>query len=78
MSEWNHLICERCYISQRGEFAVGPDGPMLTGIQIPVQITGSHRTVGPCCFCGELTIMGIFVRRDPGEVNCEGDHSRWF
>lgn len=29
---------------------------------------------GPCCFCGGMTITGIFVRRDENDVLCRGRH----
>jgi len=30
---------------------------------------------GYCCFCGELTISGIFTRADPDTTLCRGKHA---
>lgn len=58
MSEkWDHVICSDCYAERH---------PGRT----------AHRTaggvdLGECCFCGEETDEGIFVRADPAITNCQ-------
>jgi hypothetical protein len=59
MSNWNHAQCEACWITAETTF--DDDGNAL--------IRRPHRLVGPnvevCCYCGGLTIVGIYRREDP-------------
>lgn len=75
MSQWTHRICERCWFD-------GPYGTLDDGAyRQPTQIIDP--TPGPCCFCGGMTITGIFIRANPfspprddttSGVICAGDH----
>ncbi len=63
--EWTHAICERCWF----------DGP---GCNAEGQYRMPSRTArpepGPCCYCGGLTIAGIFVRADGDTLMCLSRH----
>lgn len=53
MAEWTHSICEQCWKKLHGDRA-------------PTVATGSlHET---CCFCGQHTVAGIYVRHDPKDL----------
>lgn len=86
---WTHRVCERCWFDgsewlersenitdrsfeARSVEPVGriPDQPEL--YRTPVQVKDTE--IGVCCFCGLLTVTGIFVRRDPEAVMCHGEH----
>lgn len=54
---WNHVICDRCW-----------DKEELNRRPVRVRDEGETR----CCWCGGVTVSGIFVRRDPGSLPCEG------
>ena len=51
MSAWNHSMCEACWV------AYNPDRWPVRVIDLDV----AHI----CCFCGDPTWVGIFVREDP-------------
>ena len=51
MSEWTHPQCEACWV------AYNPD-------RWPVRVMDLD-TAYICCFCGDPTWVGIFVREDP-------------
>ena len=57
MSKWTHRICPECWNAQH------PDKPTSLG-----RGAGTDR----CCYCGEDTAGGIFVRADPWMVRCQG------
>lgn len=61
MSFWTHAICWKC-------FQVRVPGAT------PVTSTGLNRKK-VCCFCGEETMDGIFVREsgDAVELRCKGE-----
>lgn len=69
MSRWTHRICRGCWTEHlqptHGE---------------PVTIAPRMcPEVEPCCWCGaELTrndfVRGIYVRKDPDNLACKGDH----
>ena len=58
MSNWTHACCNLCWLAREGE-------------RIPVRVRESEET---CCFCGDVTESGIFVREDPNSVrqHCPG------
>ncbi len=60
MSEWTHNICDRCW--RRRE----PNRTPVLG-EMGVEI---------CCFCGDATQAGIYVRHDPKDpmLKCGGEH----
>ncbi len=58
-SPWNHSTCEPCWeLANPGRF--------------PVRIKPRLEEV--CCFCGDKSTSGIYVREDPGKVCCKGEH----
>jgi len=66
MSRWTHIICENCWWRIRSD-------------RQPVRYTVRLKPF-PCCFCGEPTQSGIFVRGDPKTVKCGGEgvyHDEW-
>jgi hypothetical protein len=60
MSPWSHVICTDCWNTQH------PD-------KEPV-VLAELLTPETCCFCGQLTDSGIYVRHDPNEALCKGVH----
>lgn len=50
---WTHSICVPCWNKRE------PDRP-------PVTVVEKEQNI--CCFCGELTDSGIFVREHPSKV----------
>lgn len=55
-SRWNHPVCEACFDS------------MYPNKQ-PVKVI--QREIHPCCSCGSRTTSGIYIRREPSELeNC--------
>jgi hypothetical protein len=54
---WTHAQCEDCWAKAH------PEG------RVPVRI---RDTAHPeeCCFCGNATTAGIFVRHDPRDLSC--------
>lgn len=60
---YNHPICDRCWFARNPRLA-------------PVRLgngDGDHSRVR-CCFCGEATMSGIFVRMDPWELPKHTEH----
>ncbi len=55
MSNWTHNICILCY-------------QKLYPGRTPVLVDNDE--VERCCFCGYMNTSGIYVRRDPKEMNC--------
>ena len=53
---WQAPCCERCWITDVG---ARPGGE----IEVPVRLT--EPDIETCAFCGNLTIFGVYVRRDP-------------
>lgn len=69
---WTHPICERCWIERESvweELANGTE--QLVEVRKPstLRIT----TIEECCFCKQITIMGIYVRHDPKKLQCNHD-----
>lgn len=66
MSLWNHQMCGECWIER----------------EVKSDIAASHRVIrcpvllldvpaGVCCFCGQRTRIGLFIRHDPKELSCK-------
>ena len=53
MSEWTHPICMNCWKRDK-------DG------RTPTRVVDSD--LEHCCFCGDVTQDGIYVRHDPTEI----------
>jgi len=47
---WTHLMCDRCW-------------DRIAGPRVAVRVHDGE--LSPCCFCGEATASGIYVRADP-------------
>lgn len=61
MSEWSHSICDDCWLIKCGE-----EGEL----RLPVRVKYEHRDEETCCFCGEKTMSGIYIRQDPAKMDC--------
>lgn len=59
-SSWNHNICLPCWTKARG----APDREIFEE---------GHRDT--CCWCGTENGFGIYVRHDPKQLRCYGDHN---
>lgn len=59
-SKWTHVVCGTCY----DKMYPGREPARLRDV-----------TEERCCFCDGPTNEGIFVRADPNETLCKGDHS---
>lgn len=57
-NNWTHAICALCWNKQN------PDKPIKTELYT----SGEQDT---CCFCGEATRSGIYVRGDPTTVHTD-------
>jgi hypothetical protein len=57
MSQWNHLLCEKCWNEEH------PDRRAMI-------VTSSGPDA--CCRCGEKTGSGIYVRAKPDTMRCKG------
>ena len=61
MSAWTHTICRPCWDK------LNPD-------REPVRVKNAQTE--PCCYCGNETFSGIYVRKDPDELPlCKGHPS---
>lgn len=58
MIRFNHVCCPRCWSSTH-------DHPPFRVLDAPLE---------KCCWCGELTGAGIYVRQNPDHVPCLGEH----
>lgn len=60
MSNWTHPICDPCW----AEIAPGRE---------PFRFLENSRELEVCCFCGDETESGIYVRHDPSRaLHCTG------
>ena len=59
MSKWTHAICVECWDLRE------------PGKQPVTVLDGSEEV---CCFCGQPTRAGIYVRENPGGLLCKGEH----
>lgn len=58
MSDWTHACCNLCWLAREGE-------------RIPTRMRNPDEET--CCFCGDLTESGIYVRENPAAVrHCPG------
>lgn len=73
MAQWNHAICERDWINRRATWTPLPKGgEALESVPQPVRL--KEPSLELCCFCGEPTIFGVYLRHDPNdtELACHG------
>lgn len=65
-------ICERCWLDENTVWepeGVDEDGNIvskLSGVAIPENLQTGNVYI--CCMCSDLTIVGLFVERDPETV----------
>ena len=59
MSRWTHSICVECWNKQNPARSASRAG-------------GGEPDV--CCWCGKQHDSGIYVRSDPEELRCKGNH----
>jgi hypothetical protein len=59
MSTWTHSICSGCWNKKNPS-------------REPVRMKGAP--IEKCCYCGQPTSMGIFIRESPETVPCKGSH----
>lgn len=53
MANWTHCICQMCWTKLYGD---------------RIAVTVKNAPFETCCFCGEETKAGIYVRYDPKEL----------
>jgi hypothetical protein len=58
-SKWNHSMCVICWYEKNPE-------------REPHVITDADEDT--CCFCGLKSKAGIYVREDPKDLRCKGEH----
>jgi hypothetical protein len=58
MSRFTHLVCEDCW-------------KQIEPGRVPVRVIDSR--TNECCFCGQITNSGIFVRRNPADLSCNAE-----
>jgi hypothetical protein len=61
MSRWTHAVCDDCWKTEH------PD-------QSPYRFTMTARFTEKCCYCGNSTDSGIYIRTPPDTVGCGGEH----
>lgn len=65
-------LCERCWLFETTKWepqSVDENGRAyvkIVGVALPPRI--SNPSVDECCMCGEITVVGIYVMRDPEMV----------
>ena len=59
MAEWNHLMCAACWNDDERH--------------VNKAVEGAWSEAEPCCFCGNPTTSGIYVRHDPTKLECVHD-----
>lgn len=62
---WTHRMCGECWLEKKLIFHENGDIEFTP----PVQVKGVEPA--QCCFCGQTTRMGIFVRHNPKNLNCD-------
>lgn len=62
MANWTQPCCEACWVERNLQQT--DDGGWT--MRIPVRVTEARLT--ECCYCGNVTFVGIFLRVDPTQV----------
>lgn len=65
MSRWTHAICDECYETESEKDDALPEKPVRL----------RYPSKEDCCFCGQQTESGIYIRKDPAQVKCGGSHA---
>lgn len=58
MTRWTHAICVKCWNEREPHR--------------PVRFDAVNGETEECCFCGQLTVSGIYNRSDPKSTPCLG------
>jgi hypothetical protein len=61
VSVWTHAICRECYAKEEPG-------------REPIRVLEEDQEPDDCCFCGAVTVEGIFYRADPLRTQCAGVH----
>jgi hypothetical protein len=59
-SRWTHAQCAGCWHREQGD-------------RRPLTLALEARQMESCCFCGQQTYAGIYVRADPMVLACRGE-----
>lgn len=59
-SKWTHAQCSACW-------------EHLHADREAVRVRNADTEI--CCWCGDTTSAGIYVRGDPARLYCNGDHT---
>jgi hypothetical protein len=70
MGNWTHPCCERCWINEEGGKwePISGDGEMQILVEVRRPALLKNHEVEQCALCGEPTIFGCYIRRDPATV----------
>ncbi len=60
MSRWKHLMCAACWNERRDKYA-----SVYT-----LAVEGANSEGESCCWCGNNTTSGIWLREDPEKMSC--------
>ncbi len=61
MSQWTHSICYGCWLKK------DPNSD-------PARLKQESAEVETCCYCGNETREGIYLRDNPNNTICKGEH----
>jgi hypothetical protein len=61
VSRWTHSICVECWNKKN------PD-------REPIAFKPDFREEDKCCYCSEKHSSGIYVRENPADMPCNGEH----
>jgi hypothetical protein len=64
--KWTHRMCGDCWLAKN--YSKTPEGEVE--VRLPLM---TKEPPGECCFCGNKTVLGIFVRHDPLKLTCSHD-----
>lgn len=70
MSNWTHPKCEACWIA---DSATVDGSGYIESIRAPTRVVDPDLEL--CCFCGNPTLVGIYVRADRAELPLCPGHS---
>lgn len=68
MATWNHRMCGDCWLKR--ELKIDDNGDVT--FRVPTML--KDEPSGLCCFCSNMTQLGIFVRHDPKTLTCDEKH----
>ena len=61
MSNWTHPCCEACWVERNLYYVNGE-----VAIRQPFLLKDPG--IQKCCYCGNMTILGCWIREDPTKV----------